>query len=168
MEEQIKHHTEPSVQVVDIQFRPGQKIYFFDPAGNGNAVVTHEVIEKIVGDDGTISFRTKGINNNTEDREPVLEEHLIGRYTGVRIPYAGKVALFMQSTYGLIVCVFIPFVLIVGYDILRRRKNEKDQNENVAALMAELESLREMQNAECRMQNDEDKNETKSDETKSD
>ncbi|MBR4061848.1 MAG: signal peptidase I [Clostridia bacterium] len=146
----------------------GMVISFFDPAGNGNAVVTHEVIEKIVGDDGTISFRTKGINNNTEDREPVLEENLIGRYTGVRIPYAGKVALFMQSTYGLIVCVFIPFVLIVGYDILRRRKNEKDQNENVAALMAELESLREMQNAECRMQNDEDKNETKSDETKSD
>ena len=109
--------------------------------------------------------RTKGTNNNTEDRELVLEEHIIGRYTGVRLPYAGKVALFMQSTYGLIVCVFIPFVLIVGYDILRRRKNEKDQNENVAALLAELEALKaekgeEMQNAECRMQNDD---ETKSD-----
>ena len=23
-----------SVEVVDVQFRPGQKIYFFDPAGN--------------------------------------------------------------------------------------------------------------------------------------
>lgn len=120
----------------------GMVISFFDPAGSDNSVVTHEVIEKIVQDDGTIAFRTKGTNNNTEDRELVLEDHLIGRYTGIRIPSAGKVALFMQSTYGLIVCVFMPFVLIVGYDILRRRKNEKDQNENVAALMAELEALK--------------------------
>ena len=32
MEEQIKITTDP-VEVVDIQFRPGQKIYYFDPAG---------------------------------------------------------------------------------------------------------------------------------------
>ena len=151
----------------------GDVITFFDPAGNDGSVVTHKVIEKITEDDGSISFRTKGINNNTEDRLPVDEEHLIGRYTGVRVPGAGKIALFMQSTYGLIVCVFVPFALIVGYDILRRRKSEKDQNENVAALMAELESLREkqnaeggMQNAECRMQNEDEKK--PDDETKSD
>ena len=151
----------------------GDVITFFDPAGNDGSVVTHKVIEKITEDDGSISFRTKGINNNTEDRLPVDEEHLIGRYTGVRVPGAGKIALFMQSTYGLIVCVFVPFALIVGYDILRRRKSEKNQNENVAALIAELESLREkqnaeggMQNAECRMQNEDEKK--PDDETKSD
>lgn len=120
----------------------GMVISFFDPAGSNNAVVTHQVIERIVNEDGSLAFRTKGTNNNTEDRALVLKEHLIGKYTGIRIPNAGKVALFMQSTYGLIVCVFIPFVLIVGYDILRRRKSEKDQSENVAALKAELEALK--------------------------
>ena len=32
MEDQIKH-TPETAEVVDIQFRPGQKIYYFDPAG---------------------------------------------------------------------------------------------------------------------------------------
>ena len=117
-------------------------ISFFDPAGNGSTVVTHKVIEILHNEDGTRSFRTKGINNNTEDRLLVPQDNLVGRYTGVRIPYAGNVALFMQTTYGLIVCVFIPFVLLVAYDIIRRRKNEKNQSKDVAALMAELEKLK--------------------------
>ena len=29
----METHNKPTVQVVDIQFRPGQKVYFFDPAG---------------------------------------------------------------------------------------------------------------------------------------
>ena len=33
MEEQIKTAPQTDVEVVDIQFRPGQKIYFFDPDG---------------------------------------------------------------------------------------------------------------------------------------
>ena len=31
--EEIKLNNDEMVQVVDIQFRPGQKVYFFDPAG---------------------------------------------------------------------------------------------------------------------------------------
>ena len=120
----------------------GMVISFFDPAGNGSTVVTHKVIEILHNEDGTRSFRTKGINNNTEDRLLVPQDNLVGRYTGVRIPYAGNVALFMQTTYGLIVCVFIPFVLLVAYDIIRHRKNEKNQSKDVAALMAELEKLK--------------------------
>ena len=49
MEEQIKHHTEPSVQVVDIQFRPGQKIYFFDPAGKTYKTGDHVIIDTARG-----------------------------------------------------------------------------------------------------------------------
>ena len=33
------------VQVVDIQFRPGQKIYFFDPAGIDCKAGDHVIIE---------------------------------------------------------------------------------------------------------------------------
>ena len=33
MEEQIKTAPQTDVEVVDIQFRSGQKIYFFDPDG---------------------------------------------------------------------------------------------------------------------------------------
>lgn len=145
----------------------GDDISFFDPAGNGSSIVTHRVIE-IIEKDGQLSFRTKGINNNTEDRVTVPADKLVGKYTGVRIALAGNIALFMQTVPGLIVCVVVPIVLLVGYDMLRRRKYEKTHSTDVDALMAELEALRAMQNAEGRMQNEESaESEGTSDETKS-
>ena len=48
----------------------------------------------------------------------------------------------MQSTAGLVVCVVVPIILLVGYDLLRRKKYEKNQEQDVAALMAELEALK--------------------------
>ena len=98
--------------------------------------------QKRVVEDGTLSYRTKGINNNIEDRELVPEDNLIGRYLGLRIPWGGSIALFMQTTYGLIVFVFLPFVLLVVFDLIHRRRNEKRQTDDVAALMAELEALK--------------------------
>ena len=131
----------------------GDVISFYDPAGNGTSVVTHKVIE-IVEEDGERLFRTRGTNNNTDDRLPVHEDKVIAEYTGTRIPAAGNIAIFMQSTAGLIVCVIVPIVLFVGYDILRRRLYEKNKADDVEALKAELEALKKMQNAECRMQNE--------------
>lgn len=115
-------------------------ISFFDPAGNGTSVVTHRVIE-IVEEDGEIKFRTKGDFNNTEDKELVPAENLVGIYQS-RIAGAGKIAMFMQSTAGLIICVVLPIVLLVGYDIIRRRIYEKNKQSDTDALLAELEALK--------------------------
>ena len=128
-----------TIEAKDVE--EGDVISFYDPAGNGTSVVTHKVIE-VINEDGKISFRTRGINNNTDDRLPVTEDKLIAEYTGVRIPGAGNFAMFMQSTAGLIVCVVLPIILLVGYDLLRRRKYEKSKSEDVAELMAELEALK--------------------------
>ena len=89
-----------------------------------------------------LSFRTKGINNNTEDRLPVPAEKVIAEYTGIRIPGAGNLAIFMQSTAGLLVCVILPIIVFVGYDVIRRRLYEKKKGDDMAALMAELEALK--------------------------
>ena len=115
-------------------------ISFFDPAGNGTSIVTHRVIE-IVEEDGEIYFRTRGDNNNTEDKELVPAENLVGVYK-MRIAGAGHIAMFMQSTAGLIVCVVLPMILLVGYDLVRRRIYEKSKMEDTDALLAELEALR--------------------------
>lgn len=133
----------------------GDDISFFDPAGNGTSIVTHRVTE-VIEEDGKLSFRTKGINNNTEDRISVPAENLVGEYTGIRIAFAGNIALFMQTVPGLIVCVVVPIVLLVGYDMIRRKKYEKSRATNVDSLMAELEALRSMQNAEGTAQSDEE------------
>ena len=115
-------------------------ISFFDPAGNGTSIVTHRVIE-IVEEDGEISFRTCGDNNNIEDKELVPTENLVGVYK-MRIAGAGHIAMFMQSTAGLIICVVLPIILLVGYDIIRRRIYEKNNKQDTDALLAELEALR--------------------------
>ena len=122
--------------------RQGDVISFYDPMSANSAVVTHQVIE-IIEEDGSLSFRTKGINNNTEDRVTVPASNVIARYTGTRFPGAGDIAIFMQSATGILVCVVLPLVLFIGYDILRRRIYNYRHGEDVEALKAELEALKE-------------------------
>ena len=120
-------------------------ISFFDPLSTTGTIVTHKVVEVIENGDGTRSFRTRGINNSQNDTALVPEKNLVARYR-FGIPLAGRVAMFMQSTAGLIVCVAVPLVLLVGYDMLRRRRYDKTQAEDMDALVAELEALRAKQN----------------------
>ncbi len=121
----------------------GDVISFFDPALGGNAVTTHRVIE-IVSEDGEISFKTQGDNNNSADTVPVPANKLVGKYTGFRIAGAGNVAMFMQTTWGLIICVCVPITLLVGWDALRRAKYEKKHDADKEQLLAELEELRKL------------------------
>ena len=127
-----------TAQPEDIQV--GDVIAFFDPAGNGTSVVTHKVIEITQVASG-IGWVTQGIANNAPDFLPVPAENLVGVYQ-TRIGGLGNVVMFMQSTTGLIVCVVLPILLLVGYDILRRRKYEKAKQEDTEALLRELEELR--------------------------
>lgn len=130
----ICHTAEPENVVV------GDIIAFFDPAGNGTSVVTHRVIE-ITEENGEMAFRTKGDANNAEDSVLVPAKNLVGVYR-TRIAGAGNVAMFMQTTTGLIVCVICPLILLVAYDVLRRRMYEKSKKADTDALLAELEALK--------------------------
>lgn len=123
--------------------RTGDVIAFFDPAGNGTAIVTHRVTE-VTEQNGQLAWRTKGDNNNTEDRLLVTSEKLVAIYEGIRIPGAGNVALFMQTTQGLIICVVCPILLLVGYDMIRRKLYEKATKKDTDQLLAELEELRRL------------------------
>ncbi len=118
----------------------GDVIAFFDPAGNGSSVVTHRVIE-VTEENGVIAWRTQGDANNTPDSSLVPADNLVGRYK-LRIAGAGNVAMFMQTTQGLIVCVVLPIILLVGYDYIRRSLYEKAQKEDTDALLKELAELR--------------------------
>lgn len=133
----ICHTEEPE------NIQTGDVIAFFDPAGNGTTIVTHRVTE-IVDYKDDIAWRTKGDNNNTEDMLVVLPEQLVAIYEGTRIPGAGNVALFMQTTPGLILCVVCPILLLVGYDMIRRRLYEKSSKKDTDALLQELEELRRL------------------------
>jgi signal peptidase len=130
----ICHTREPE------EIKEGDVIAFFDPAGNGTSVVTHRVIE-IVTEDGILSFRTQGDANNAADDVLVPAENLVGIYQ-TRIAGAGNIAIFMQTTQGMIICVFIPIILLICYDVIRHRIYERGKKDDTDALLAELEILR--------------------------
>ena len=121
----------------------GDVIAFFDPAGNGSSIDTHRVVE-VTEQNGEIAWRTKGDNNNTEDRLLVPADKLVAVYHDTRLAGFGNVALFMQTTPGLIVCVDCPIMVLVGYDMIRRRMYEKSNKKDTDQLLAELEELRRL------------------------
>ncbi len=49
MEELLNPVQQETVEVVDIQFRPGQKVYFFDPAGDSFSVGDHVIMDTARG-----------------------------------------------------------------------------------------------------------------------
>ncbi len=143
MREEIKGGDLILCDVIDAEdVKMNDIVSFFDPEGNGTSIVTHRVIE-ILEEDGELFFRTKGDNNNVEDKTLVPADNLVGIYR-MRIPGVGNVAMFMQSTAGLIVCVIVPIILLVGFDMIRRRKYDATKKKDTDALLAELEELRAM------------------------
>ena len=130
-----------SLDAEDVQ--EGDVIAFFDPDGSGTSVLTHRVVE-ITEEDGALAFRTKGDANNAEDPTLAPAGNLIGIYK-TKISGAGDVAMFLQSTPGLVVCVAVPLVLLIAFEVIRRRKYEKNKNDDTKALLAELEALRAKQ-----------------------
>lgn len=156
------------VKKVDFsEIAEGDVISFFDPESGDNSVVTHRVLKRnvtpedglpeyfnpenepgIVTEDGKTYFNTQGDGNLLPDRVRIPAENLVGVWTGRRFAKIGSVAMFLQTTPGLIVCVALPIVLLVTYDVIRRRRYEKTAKSDADALMAELEALRKAQNAQ--------------------
>ena len=119
----------------------GDVISFFDPSGNGSSVVTHRVIDIAVEEDGYY-FQTQGDNNNIPDRNWVAETELVGVWTEVRLAGVGNVAMFMQSTAGLLICICVPLAALIAYDLVRRKKLDKSKQTDMEALVKELNELK--------------------------
>ena len=134
-------------QIDGAEVKKDDVIAFFDPDGNGTSILTHRVIE-VIDEDGARSFRTKGDANTGEDRLAVSADKVVGIWNGTRIPGAGNVAMFMQTPAGLCICVGVPLILIVGWDLIRRRRYEARNREDTDALLAELEALKAAKAAE--------------------
>ncbi len=134
------------------EIKEGDIISYFDPASRTNAVVTHKVRFIQTNDSGDLFFLTYGTANTTKAFEDVTEKdcekipakNLVGRYTGFHIKGAGNVAMFMQTVPGLIVCVVVPLVALIAYDIIRRKMYEKKHESDKDELLRELEELRKL------------------------
>lgn len=124
----------------------GMTVSFFDPNSDSGAVVTHQIIEKII-QDGQVLYRTKGINNNIADRELVPEDNVIGEYTGTRFAGLGSIVLFAQSTWGLVICILIIVILfgifILSSYLCNKKRSAESTDNSLAEAQAEIQALKE-------------------------
>lgn len=87
------------------------------PLSNG-LTITHRVVAIIQSPDGSYLFRTKGDANQTADDWLVPEENIVGKVL-IKIPYIGYIHSFLLNSYGFLIAIVIPCLIIVIYDFIK-------------------------------------------------
>ena len=92
---------------------------------------------------GARAYRTKGDANNTIDTVPTKPENIIGLYVS-RVPKIGAFIYFLQKPWGMAIFIGVPVLAFIIYDIIRRQRSAKREDNKVEALEEELKRLREL------------------------
>ena len=107
-----------------------------------STVITHRIVN-ITESGGTRQFTTRGDNNNTDDSNPVQQTDVEGKMLS-NVHHVGDAALFMQTKSGMLIFIVLPLVLLVCFDIFRRRSLDKSKKKETADLEKELERMRNL------------------------
>ncbi len=118
---------------------------------NFGEVITHKIRRLTTDGNGNPGFVTYGTTTNEDDPKVVTYPYVLGKYCG-KLPKLGYFFEFLQTTPGYIVCILIPFVLLIlsqGVNSVRLfRKYKAEQNaaleEEKAKLASEKEEMQKM------------------------
>lgn len=104
--------------------------------------VTHMIHDVKKDDKGkVVGYVTYGTNTGAIDEAVVEPEYILGKYTG-KLPGVGHFFAFIKSTPGYILCILVPFLLLIlyyGVDVIRLFKKYKgEQNAILEAERAEI------------------------------
>lgn len=91
-----------------------------DPAHSG-ITITHRIVGVKETSNGGYAYRTKGDNNNVEDKTLVSYDDVIGKVI-LRIPYVGYLQQFLTTKFGWILVIVVPSLFIVTSDIVKVTK----------------------------------------------
>lgn len=115
-----------------------------DPDSFGE-IITHKIRSLTTDTKGRPGFVTYGTTTNTDDETIVTHEYVVGKYVG-RIPKVGLFFQFLKTTPGYIVCILVPFLLLIlsqGLNCVRLfRQYRKEQMEEMKAERAKIEEER--------------------------
>lgn len=127
---------------------------------NYGETVTHKIRSIVTTEDGEPGFITYGTTTNTDDEAIVTYAYVLGKYTG-SLPNVGTFFAFLKTTPGYILCILVPFLLLIGYNglncilLFRRYKREQmeelqaekdklaEERRQSAEMMRQLQALRE-------------------------
>lgn len=112
---------------------------------NFGETVTHKIRELVTNEYGDPAFVTYGTTTNTNDETSVTYPYVLGKYTG-KIPNVGSFFLFLKTTPGYILCIFVPFLLLIlyqGYNCIQLfRRYKKEQMDELEAERLKIEEER--------------------------
>lgn len=107
--------------------------------------ITHKIRRKTTDAEGNAGFVTYGTTTDTDDETVVTYPYILGKYEG-RLPSLGHFFNFLKTTQGYIVCILIPFVLLILYQGLNCvrlfRRYKKEQTEELAEEKKRIEEER--------------------------
>ena len=125
----ISPSMEPAVKVYDVvvdmnvfketDIKKGDVITFISNSNVSKGLtVTHRVVEIVKNQDGSLSYITKGDNNQKTDQSPVSYKDVIGKVL-FKIPQLGRVQFLLADKFGWIMVILLPALGVIIYDFIK-------------------------------------------------
>lgn len=115
-------------------------------AGRNSEVVTHKIRKLVTDENGDPGFITYGTTTGTDDEGIVTYDFVLGKYER-HLAGVGSVFLFLKTTSGYILFVFIPFMLLIFIEVFNCLKlfqrYKREQMEEIAAEKEQMEAEHE-------------------------
>ena len=110
---------------------------------NYGEIVTHKIRRMEYAPDGQPAFRTYGTTTDTDEPALVTYSFVLGKHTAT-LPKVGYFFDFLKTTPGYIVCILLPFLLLIGYQGLNCVKVFRlYKKEQMDELQAEKDAIAE-------------------------
>jgi len=122
--------------------QPGDIIsYASQNEENYGQTVTHKIRRLTTNANGDPGFITYGTTTDTDDETVVTYPFILGKYS-FSLPKVGTFFQFLRTTQGYIVCILVPFLLLILYQGLNCvRIFRMYKAEQMAELQAEKDAL---------------------------
>lgn len=108
--------------------------------------ITHKIRKLTKDSKGDNGFITYGTTTDTDDETVVTYPYVLGKYS-MKISNIGNFFNFLKTTQGYIVCIFIPFMLLILYQGINSvrlfMRYKKEQSEQLETEKAQLQAERE-------------------------
>lgn len=134
----LTHRVDPST------LQPGDIIaYRSENSENYGEIVTHKIRELTENEQGEPGFITYGTTTDQNDETVVTYDDVVGKYQ-FHLPGVGRFFKFLKTSPGYILCIFLPFfLLIVLQGINSVRLFRKYQHQKTAEMDEEYAKQRE-------------------------
>ncbi len=152
--------------------------YTSQNTSNFGETVTHKIRKLTTDAKGNPGFVTYGTTTDTDDETVVTYPFVLGKYQ-TNIPKVGKFFQFLKTTPGYIVCILIPFLILILIEGVRcislfkrykaeqqtelqaeRDKIEADRAENQRMMQELLAMKKEMEEKEQKKQEEQKENQS--------